>query len=106
MRPVLDRTAVAQGAVPLPVVVPLHPIANDSPGVVVRLEIMQPDALFFETAKEPFNNPVLLHELIQKSEPTFACRQSMFFRLCMWDKQLTCPNLNHALSERFRSPFV
>ncbi len=40
-------------------VVPLHPVPDDSPGLLKRLERMLPDTLFFETAKDPFDDPVL-----------------------------------------------
>jgi hypothetical protein len=42
------------------VVIPLHPVANDPPRLLERLKDMLPDTLFFETPKEPLNDPVLL----------------------------------------------
>ena len=45
------------------VVVPLHPVPDDSPRFLKRLERVLPDALFFETAKEPFDDPVLLRRV-------------------------------------------
>jgi hypothetical protein len=42
-----------------PVVVPLHPVANDSPGVLKCLKRVLPDTFLLETAKEPFDDPVL-----------------------------------------------
>ncbi len=42
------------------VVVPLHPVSNDLPRLLKRLERLLPDTLFFETAKEPLNQPILL----------------------------------------------
>lgn len=42
------------------VVVPLHPVSDDSPRLLKRLKRVLPDALFCETAKEPFNTPVRL----------------------------------------------
>lgn len=41
-------------------VVPLPPIPNDLARLLKRLERVLPDTLFFKTAKESFNDPVLL----------------------------------------------
>lgn len=41
-------------------VVPVHPVPNDPPRLFEGLELMLPDTLLLETAKEPFNQPVLL----------------------------------------------
>lgn len=44
-------------------VVPLHPVPNDPSGLLECLKHVLPDTLFFETAKEPFNHPVLLRRV-------------------------------------------
>jgi len=46
-----------------PVVVPLHPVTNDPPRLVERREDMLPDALLFETPKEPLDDPVLFRRI-------------------------------------------
>lgn len=43
-----------------PMVVPVNPVPNDPPRLLERLELMLPHALLFETAKEPFDDAVLL----------------------------------------------
>ena len=45
------------------VVVPLDPVPNDPPRLLKRLERLLPDTLFFETTKEPLNDPVLLRRV-------------------------------------------
>ena len=44
-------------------VAPVHPVPNDPLRLFKRLERMLSDTLFFETPKEPFNDPVLLRRL-------------------------------------------
>jgi len=46
-----------------PVVVPLHPVSNDPPRLLKRLERVLPDTLFFEAAKEPLDHAVLLRRV-------------------------------------------
>jgi len=41
-------------------VVPVEPGADDLPGLREALKLMLPDTLFFETAKEALDDPVLL----------------------------------------------
>jgi hypothetical protein len=41
-------------------VVPSQPIPNDPPCLLERLKHVVPETLFFETAKEPLDNPVFL----------------------------------------------
>lgn len=43
--------------------VPLHPVPDDSPRLLRRLERVLPDALFFETGKGPFDDPVLIRRV-------------------------------------------
>lgn len=40
-------------------VVPPHPVSNDTSGFLKRLERVLPDTFFLETAKEPFDDPIL-----------------------------------------------
>ena len=63
MGPVLNRAPISQCPMRAIVVVPLHPVPDDSPRFLKRLERVLPDALFFETAKEPFDDPVLLRRV-------------------------------------------
>jgi hypothetical protein len=58
--PVLDRAPIPQRLMRAFVVVPLDPLSNDSLRLLKRLKGLLPDTLFFETPKEPFNDPVLL----------------------------------------------
>lgn len=57
-------------------VVPLHPVPNDPPRLLERLKDMPPDTLFFETAKEPFDDAILCwrirreERLLQARVPT------------------------------------
>ncbi len=44
-------------------VVPVDLVSNDPPRLVKRLERMLPDTLFFETSKEPFDDPVLFRRI-------------------------------------------
>ncbi len=44
-------------------VVPLHPVPNDPPRLLERRKHVLPDAIFFEYAKEPFDDPVLLRPI-------------------------------------------
>ena len=41
-------------------VVPMHPVSNDPPRLLKRLEPVLPDTLVFQTSKEPLNQPILL----------------------------------------------
>ena len=60
---VLERAAVPERLMRLLVVVPLHPVPDDPSRFVERLKDVLPDTLFFETAKEPFNDPVLFRRI-------------------------------------------
>ncbi|MEQ1844166.1 MAG: hypothetical protein ABL983_01150 [Nitrospira sp.] len=40
-------------------VIPVDPVLNDPPRLLKRLELLLPDTLFFETAKEPLDDPIL-----------------------------------------------
>ena len=44
-------------------VVPVHPVPNDPPRLLKRLERVLPDALFFQTPKEPLNQPILFRRI-------------------------------------------
>src|SRR5688572_231091 len=44
-------------------VVPPHPIPNDPPRLLKRLERVLPDTLFFQTPKKPFDHSVLLRRI-------------------------------------------
>ena len=44
-------------------VVPVHPVPNDPPRLLKRLERVLPDTFFFETPKEPFDDPVLFRRV-------------------------------------------
>ena len=44
---------------PALLVVPLHPLSNDASRVLKRLKHVLPGTFFFETAEEPFNDPIL-----------------------------------------------
>jgi hypothetical protein len=44
-------------------VVVLHPVTDDPARLVKRLKCVLPDALFFKTAKEPFDDTVLLRRV-------------------------------------------
>ena len=44
-------------------VVPPHPVSNDAARVVERLKHVLPDTVFFETAEEPFDNPILFRRI-------------------------------------------
>ncbi len=61
--PVLGCASIAQCLMRALLVVPLHPVPDDSPGLLKRLERMRPDTLFFETAKERFDDPVLFRRV-------------------------------------------
>ena len=63
MRTVLDGAAVAERLMRTVVVVPLQPVPDDPSGLLECLKHVLPDTLFFETAKEPFNNSVLLRRV-------------------------------------------
>src|SRR5574337_241344 len=63
LRPKLDGASIAQRLMRPLLVVPLHPVPNDPSGRLECLKHVLPDTLFFETAKEPFNNPVLLRRV-------------------------------------------
>ena len=56
-------TPVAQCTVGPPLVIPGHPVPNDTPRFLKRLELVLPDTLFLETAKEPFDDPILLRRV-------------------------------------------
>src|SRR5438105_12295680 len=45
------------------VIVPVDPVPNDPPRLLERLKLVLPDTLFFETPKEPFDDPVLLRRV-------------------------------------------
>ena len=63
MRPILDWASIAQGLMRALLVVPLHPVPDDASCLVKRLERLLPDALFFETAEEPFDDPILFRRI-------------------------------------------
>ena len=63
MRPILDWASIAQGLMRALLVVPLHPVSDDASCLVKRLERLLPDALFFETAEEPFDDPILFRRI-------------------------------------------
>src|SRR5512146_1145225 len=44
-------------------VVPLEPVANDPPRLLKCLERVLPDTLFFQTPKEPLDDPILLRRV-------------------------------------------
>jgi hypothetical protein len=46
-----------------PVVIPLDPVANGTPRLLKRLERVLPDTLFFETAKETFDDAILFRRV-------------------------------------------
>ena len=41
-------------------VIPVDPVPNDPPRLLKGLERVLPDALLFQTPKEPLNQPILL----------------------------------------------
>ena len=63
LRPKLDWASIAQRLMRPLLIVPLHPVPNDPSGLLECLKHVLPDTLFFETAKEPLNNPVLLRRV-------------------------------------------
>ena len=60
LRAVLDRAPIPEGAMGPFLVVPMHPVSNDPPRLLKRLEPVLPDTLVFQTSKEPLNQPILL----------------------------------------------
>ena len=69
LRPILDRAPIAQGLMRALLVVPLHPVPDDASCLVKRLERLLPDALFFETAEEPFDDPILFRRIRRDELP-------------------------------------
>ncbi len=60
---ILTRAQVAQRLMWPAVVVPADPLRDRPARVREAGELMLPDTLFFETAKEPFDDPVLLRRV-------------------------------------------
>jgi len=63
LRPKLDWALIRQRLMRPLLVVPLQPVPNDSSGLLEGLKHVLPNTLFFETAKEPFDHPVLLRRV-------------------------------------------
>lgn len=63
LRVILDWAPISEGTMGSSFVVPVDPVSNGPPRLVKRLERMLPDTLFFETSKEPFDDPVLFRRI-------------------------------------------
>lgn len=62
-RAILARTEVAEGLVRPAVIVPADPVGYGASRLREAGKLMLPDTLFLETAKEPFDEPVLLRRV-------------------------------------------
>jgi hypothetical protein len=63
LRPILKWAVIPQRLMRPVLVVPLYPIPNDPPCLLKCLKDVLPDTLFFETPKEPFDDPILFRRI-------------------------------------------
>lgn len=57
---ILGRAPIPEGAKGPFFVVPVNPVPNDPPCLLIGLECVLPDTLVFQAPKEPLNHPILL----------------------------------------------